>query len=232
MKKTTRLFSLIAGSLTLGLAAASTAHAQTFLVDFGSTLSSPNWNNVPGASGTPVAYNNLVTSTGVVTTVNMTISGTTNESATGSFATTGFGDFTTSSVTDYLASSNTTSTISLSGLDPTKTYTFEFFASRNGGGDRTTVYTLSNGGFTSTAFTSLDAALNASTTSVVSSYTPSLTGNITIDLTRGAANSVGFTYINAMIVTTDASAIPEPSSFAALAGLGALSCVGLRRRRR
>ncbi len=217
--------------LVLGLATA--AHAQVFLIDFGpNATTSTGWNNLTGASSTSVSIS-LVASDGSATTAQLITSVSPNHftnAGTTSATTTAFGAFPSTAVGDFLASSNTSTVLTITGLDPSRSYSFEFFASRSGGpGTRTTDYTLTNGGRTASALTSLDAGDNISNTSIISSFTPSTEGQIVLTLTRGAGNTVGFTYLNAMTITT--SPVPEPASFAGLAGLGALGFVATRRRR-
>lgn len=217
-------------SLALGLA--TIAHAQVFLIDFGPTsTTATGWNNLTGASSTSVSIN-LVTSTGLATSSQLITTATPNHftnSGTSSATSTAFGAFTSTAVGDFLASSSLSTVLTITGLDPTKTYTFEFFASRStGAGTRTTDYTLTNGGRTDPAVTSLDAGDNISNTSIIASFAPSLQGDVVLTLTRGAGNTANFTYINAMTIT----AIPEPSAFAAIAGFGALGFGATRRRRR
>lgn len=233
MNKSLHTVTALAGLLSLGVASAA---AQVFLVDFGSTTTdTTGWNNVTGASGVSVSFD-LVDSTGAASNVSLIVAASPNSFTnvgTTSATSTGFGAFPSTAVSDFLASNNVTTILTITGLDPTKTYTFEFFASRaTGAGTRGTVYTLTNDGLTSAASSFLEAADNVSNTASISAFAPSAGGQIVLTLTRGAENTSGFTYLNAMTITVETSQVPEPSSFAALAGVGAIGFVALRRRRR
>lgn len=236
-----------AGLIAIGFASFANVHAQTIYIDFGNSAgvasTASGWNAVTGASGTDVTYSNLVNSTGAATSVSMLVAGGsfTNAGAGVAGGTTGFTStasgfthtFITAATNDYLASSNASGTLTFSNLDPAKTYTFEVFASRSGGvsDKRAATYTLSNGGLTSNLAFNLEANNNVSLTSFGASFAPSALGVISLTITKQAGNNTaGFFYIDALAVS--ASAIPEPSSYAGVAGVGALGLGLLRRRRK
>lgn len=228
---------LLQGFLALGLA--SVACAQTIYIDFGSTAAGPGWNSI-GSSGTAYTVSNLVDSTNAVTSISMAING--GFGSTGAGVASGVAAFTSTAsgqthvfvggaVGDYLAGT-TSGEVTFSGLDADKTYTLEFFSSRaSAGAGRTTQFTVSNSGTTSDSVVTLNAGDNVSNTAFVTGFTPSASGELKVSLTAIAPTN-GFYYLNALALTAETAAIPEPSSFAALAGLGALGMVGLRRRRR
>lgn len=123
------------------------------------------------------------------------------------------------------------STIVFSGLAANTTYTFRFYASRAGQTDnRETAYEVV-GGNSSTVF--LNASSNVSNSVVTTAITPDADGRITLNVSAGPNNNEatnGFYYLGFVEITT-ASTIPEPSTFAFLAGLVAAALAGLRRRR-
>jgi hypothetical protein len=120
----------------------------------------------------------------------------------------------------------------LSGLSSDKAYQLTYFASRTGVSDvRTANYSLTNG--TDTSVVVLDAANNASNTISSAFLTPSVTGTLTLTMMADATNtnSNKFFYLGSLQIQSMTASIPEPSSFAMLAGGAALGLVALRRRR-
>ena len=92
----------------------------------------------------------------------------------------------------YWSLKNSGEQIKLSGLNTTGTYTLTFFASRDGGGDKTSIYTV-NG-----KSASLNAAYNRTNTASLENLQAS-TGELIIDIKRGANSS--YCYINALVIT-------------------------------
>ena len=95
----------------------------------------------------------------------------------------------------------------LTGLDPALTYSFTFYASRNGVGDvRQTEYTVTGA---AVGVALLDAANNVTDlTAAVEDISPDSAGEILIELAPGPANDNGnhFTYLNVLQIETAASA--------------------------
>lgn len=237
---------IIIASLAL---AAGTACASTVLIDFGDattiTTGQPEtWNNatVPntptsalGFTGTLIA--DLVDITGASTGITMDVidafntfnaNGTTGSSILPSSASRDsfFGnDGTFSNYTD-----NGQGIIQFSGLNTNLLYSFKFFASRTGVSDnRETRYTL-NG--LNSGFGDLNATNNVNNTVSVTSIRPDAGGNILLTVEAGPNNNNGstkFFYLGTAEITT--ATIPEPSSYALLAGFLSLATIGLRRQR-
>lgn len=92
----------------------------------------------------------------------------------------------------YYCDKGVVARLRIDGLSQVKKYNFIFFGSRNGSGDRTTLYTI-NG---QTA--SLNAAFNTTQTTQLNSIAPDENGSIFIDITNGTASQFG--YLNGMII--------------------------------
>jgi hypothetical protein len=122
--------------------------------------------------------------------------------------------------------------LTFGGLSTDFTYTFTVFASR------VSVADVRSGLYTATGLNSDSGVLDASNNSTVAIHlrdiVPAANGTITFSMLEAGTNTSAnsFVYLNALMITSTASAIPEPGSFAALAGLGALGVVALRRRAR
>ncbi|WP_169513403.1 fibronectin type III domain-containing protein [Flexithrix dorotheae] len=85
-----------------------------------------------------------------------------------------------------------TGQLTLSGLSSFFEYNLVFFGSRNGGGDRTTVYTVG------TESVSLNASYNTQNTAVLNGISPNGNGEITIDIDLGP--NASFAYINGLVI--------------------------------
>ncbi len=233
--------SIRSASLALAIAAPLTALAQTAVyIDFSAptgslatTWTGGNWNNVTqdiGVMASPVSLIDF--NTGLASGISYQITrgfggnnGTgdlTNPRAEGdpfpfsawrdSFFQQGVGQF---------------STIVFSGLQPGQEYTFTFASARGSVSDnRTTEFLVEGLGSGSVSVNSSNNTQSVSLTSVFSDANGFAT--LTVRAGAGNDNASRFYYINAMSIT----AIPEPSAFAALAGLGALGVAATRRRRR
>lgn len=94
--------------------------------------------------------------------------------------------------TSYWEGSTATKRVRFSGLASDKKYNFIFFASRAGGGNRTTIYTIGN------ESVSLNAAGNATNTVQINGISPNSSGQVTISMRKGGGASYG--YINAIVV--------------------------------
>lgn len=82
--------------------------------------------------------------------------------------------------------------LQMSGLNPGKKYNFSFFASRDGGGDRTTNYSIG------TNTVSLNASSNASNTVQINGVSPDANGELIIEVQKASTASYG--YLNAIVV--------------------------------
>ena len=80
----------------------------------------------------------------------------------------------------------------VSGLNTSKGYNFVFFASRNGGGNRTTVYTIED------QSASLNASYNTSQTVQINNVVPNGSGEVFIDITLD--DNAIFGYLGALII--------------------------------
>lgn len=273
---------------TISLSAAFTfltamAHAQvTYLVDFNSTSSnvtSPDqngnqWNTMSNLS----PLNNLSTTSGGTSNLGISFGGDGFQTSDNDTQWSGAGSDRTGQPTWIAADSfnaleyrffqtqNNTSTIVISGLDPTLFYDFELVAAtRASGTGRPTMYNILGGNSTG-GFTQNDNATsivptnglngqdlpwvnpigsqygfgfypNATETNTDapsdgwiawSNVAPTAGGEITIQISSETLSSSSRMAINAMQIT----AIPEPSTYAAIFGLGALGMILLRRKLR
>jgi len=223
------------------------AAQSTVFIDFGNDarqMASPNtgtyWNNLnqlqasvvyEAANGGSISLvNSLNTSTGITLTVtdlfeNENNAGTSTPSTSVSefnFNNMGFDSL-------HTQNTNPTAGFTFSGLNSGFTYKFTMFAARIGVSDvRSAAYTFTGG---STQTVTLDASNNTSNTVVTTAIVPDGSNNIIFSMAKAASNDnpFGFAYLGGMKI--EIAVIPEPSSFAALAGLSVLGLVAYRRRR-
>ena len=94
--------------------------------------------------------------------------------------------------TAYWEGSTNNRRIEVSGLTSTDKYNFIFFASRNGGGNRTTNYTI-NG-----ETVSLNASYNSQNTVQINGVSADVTGKVLIQAKK--AGGASYAYINALII--------------------------------
>lgn len=129
----------------------------------------------------------------------------------------------------YLAgNSGTTGSITINGLDPSKSYTFDFLASRLiTTGQRLGTYSFvgANSGTTGLIDLGSTDGLGNPTIQVVSGITPTAGGVITLNDLSGSSNGGGIAFLQIF------ESVPEPSTvaLAIIGGLG-LFFVVLRRR--
>jgi len=233
MKSITKLTSVA----LLAMGTASLASAQTFLIDFGdgNGTTTGNWNNSNVAGFT---VTDMVDTTGS-STAGYDLFFTSSVGAGAGFGVGAPAPFDVASAyTDALFTSGTTISFKFSGLDNTKTYNLDFFGSRTTATDRFTDYTVSQTVATTNATDGTTVSLqtsgdeiggtgvdaNIANIATVAGFTPTAGGEIFIDIDVGSG---GFAYLNAMQLTV----VPEPSSYALLAGLTALAAIAIRRRR-
>lgn len=177
-------------------------------IDFSNTnITSGNWNNVNSSTvsqtGISVSLINSVgTNTGAILSVTDTFNQV-NENGTTSPTTTifpssatrdsFFGNFTT-----FNGVIETSGGMEITGLDPSKYYTFKIFASRTGVTDnRETQYTITGN---TTISATLNASNNVGDTANIYNIQPDTTGKLTLSVTKGANNnnSSGFFYLGAI----------------------------------
>lgn len=248
------LLLLVSGVLLAGLAP---ARAGLILVDFGADGSSNfingqpdqrtagNWNNYSGPGTAGDALNNLIDNgTGLGTGINMTIGGTGFQPITPSYPENTFtvtGGYTTpggvfypgtATEDDYFYNTGTAGSspnLVISGLDPSKIYTFTFYGSRASSDNRTTLYTVTN---TNNSALFGTVQQNAGAASPVSASVGGVTGttSATINMSLVTPSSNTFGYI--AVLEIDYVSAPEPSTvaLAMIGGLG-LFFVVLRRRK-
>lgn len=227
---------VLAAAVSLG-GLSQSAGANTLLFDFGRTdlQTSPGWNNVVPATTTLFATfdsNNNLTATGFEITDTFFQTG--EPSQLGSEAPSGdAAAYPVSATDDYFfghttafagADPNPLGQFKLFNLDPTKTYNFTFFASRQIITDiRDSSYAVAGGNSGSGV---LDASNNNSEVLRISGIVPDGNNEIFVDVTPGPNNNNtnGFFYIGLMQVDI----VPEPASLSLLAAAG-LCVLGRRR---
>ncbi len=222
-------------ALVMGLSLGQYVTAATVFVDFGETtqLTAGNYNNIVVNSPTVHSIADMIDSTGANTGAGISISGFyPGSNSTGQTAPTGAAAvFAATATRDNMFghtgpfSGNPDAplgTISLTGLSPSQTYDFTFFASRTGVSDnRETMYDVS-GANAGVAF--LNASNNVSNVVTVSGIQPTGAGTVSIGVSAGPNNNNGskFYYLGAMMISS--AMVPEPTSalLASLAGIGLL----------
>ncbi|WPO37410.1 GDSL-type esterase/lipase family protein [Flammeovirgaceae bacterium SG7u.111] len=107
----------------------------------------------------------------------------------------------------YFENDMATKRLKVSGLDITRTYSFEFFASRAGvSGQRLTHYTIG------AQTVSLDAVNNTGEVARISGVLPDANGEVTIQVVKDAASS--FAYINSLVIEEN-GVVDAPTSVTA-----------------
>lgn len=232
MKRTLLLTSLLTAGIAL------TAQAQNIFIDFGgsgaSSVSGGNWNDLTDFNVSTAATELTDFDTGSGSGVSFEITSRFHaQNVTGLDA--AIGDFASTAVKDsFYIQTGDTATIAFTGFDFETAYEFTFVATRDPQTDnRSTLYELkgkdggTGAGYSSTvvnASTNGSAtAENIKTISVVSDEF----GVIALDVSLAAANNSGFGYLGGIQI----SSVPEPSTYAAIAGLCALGSIMIRRRR-
>ncbi|MDF3058308.1 MAG: hypothetical protein K0R17_2523 [Rariglobus sp.] len=122
-----------------------------------------------------------------------------------------------------------------SGLNSGYTYTFSVYAVLLNQTDiRSGLYTATGGNTKSGV---LNASNNTGTILVLSNVTPDANGSITLSILKDATNNsadvgkIGYFQLNGLQIEATPAAIPEPSTYAVLLGLGSLVCVVMCRHR-
>jgi len=239
MKSITKLTSVA----LLALGTASLASAQTVLIDFGDSVAAATTSggNTWNAMIAPSFMSDLDDSTGTATTWDLgTVSGSFGENGGaggGGLSTPSallLGDLANADATDdYFFTSDTVndSILRFSGLDDTKTYDLSFFGTRDTSGTRETIYSILSGtplssGIVQTSGTGAGSAGTGNDNTVITLSGISTNGSGQIEFSFGV-ESGDFGYLGAMSITQ----VPEPGTYALLAGLTALAAIAIRRRR-
>ncbi|MEZ6191312.1 MAG: PEP-CTERM sorting domain-containing protein [Phycisphaerales bacterium] len=213
------------------------AGAETLLFDFGHTnvQTNPGWNNVIPATTTLFAtFDSTNTLTSIGFEITDTFFQTGEPSQLGSEAPAGdAAAYPVSATDDYFfghttafagADPNPLGQFKLFNLDPTKTYNFTFFASRQTVTDiRDSSYDITGGNSGSGV---LDASNNNTEVLKINGIVPDGNNEIYVDVTPGPNNNNanGFFYIGLMQVDI----VPEPASLSLLGAAG-LTLLGRRR---
>jgi hypothetical protein len=242
------------------LVACATAHSAVVLVDFGNAKADPtdpNWNSGITVAGSGTY--DLIDTTGATTGIDISFSGGISDSTSGSDHSETRTDYPAWSDSSDLVlqdrvwqTSGTTGTMTISGLSSGNTYSFELFSGYAFGsaGRNPVDYQMTDNGGLVEGFHVETTGVDYSFGTTVTWYThqthlsspedpadyagwigwydmtPNASGEITLFVnTNGGSNSRGA--LNAMQITV----VPEPSSYAALAGLLTLGVVFFRRRR-
>jgi hypothetical protein len=218
----------------VGLATALTMQAQTLFFDFGDPFdpTAGNYNNVAYDS---VSVANAIDSSGFSTGIGLTASGFADFGANtdGTLLPTGAASiFDPQATLDSFFGRDSrggVAYVNLTGLNPSATYNFTFFASRVEAGDtsnRETSYAVQG---LNSGTSLLNPVNNSANVALVSGIFPDASGNLFVTLTKGPNNDNinGFFYLGAMQIV----AVPEPSILA-LAGLGGLGLMLANRRSR
>lgn len=210
MKKITLLHFFTLAIVFIGV---STMAQTKYLLDFnfnaGATYqSTPNWNNWNAtiALNTPIT---LVSNEGVTSSINIQLTSACDGANEWGVAIPGAGfTYPGTAMMDAIYKSGTTPfTFEISGLDPSKLYSFEFFGSRKDKTDnRTTDYTCTG---INTATGSLDASSNSGNLALVNNISPTSTGIITITVSKNAANNANYTYLNFLTLTETTPVAPQ-----------------------
>jgi hypothetical protein len=105
----------------------------------------------------------------------------------------------------YYCGKGVTARLRIDGLSQVSQYNFVFFGSRNGSGDRTSVYTIG------AESVSLNAAYNTANTVQISGVKPDENGVVYIDITHGPLSQ--FAYLNGLIIQAYSTAgAPDPEN--------------------
>ncbi|WP_020531130.1 PA14 domain-containing protein [Flexithrix dorotheae] len=155
--------------------------------------SSP-WNNTAGAPTSGRSINNLQDESNTGTGINLTLlDGWSGDNSLGINTGNNSGVYPDNVIkTAYWESTTNNKRIRLSNLSSDKKYNFIFFASRDGGGDRTTVYSIGS------ESVSLNASYNSTNTVQINGVSPNNSDEITINMRK--ANGASYGYINALII--------------------------------
>ncbi len=171
-------------------------------VNFGPSVAGiTGWNDANNQA-TNARFDALIDSLGNSTTISIEFNvGFTNAATNGSSSSIW-------NMNDAISKSNFSSNgadpvMTISGLNPTASYTFQTFGSRSGDGNRETTYTYVG---ENSGSATLDAASNTTNIATVAGITPTPQGTVVLTISKSANNTAGFSYINAMRITAGENA--------------------------
>ncbi|MGN6399113.1 MAG: carbohydrate-binding protein, partial [Flavisolibacter sp.] len=101
----------------------------------------------------------------------------------------------------YYCDKGVTAKIRIDGLSLMHKYSFVFFGSRNGGGDRTAIYSIGN------QSVSLNASYNISQTVEIDNIIPDINGSVEIEITLGSVAQ--FAYLNSLVIKGYSSSVSD-----------------------
>ncbi|MEO1049113.1 MAG: PKD domain-containing protein [Bacteroidota bacterium] len=177
------------------------APSQTSLVvclnfaETGITAASP-WNNTDGSTNAGQKISNAINTQGGATGINVAFQDSWGGSKLGGANT---GNNSGALPDDVMETTywfqNDQKEIRITGLEAGSVYDFTFFGSRNGGGDKTTVYAIGS------ASGSLNASNNSTEIVKLESITADANGEVLIEISNGGSAAYG--YLNAIIIESD-----------------------------
>jgi len=160
----------------------------------GSLLGGQGWNNTSGHPQQGDSYQNLIDISGNTTSFGLTISSFWNANGSntlGSNTGNNSGIYPDNVLQSSYWSNSGTRTITLSGLDDSRSYTLTFFGSRAANDDRSTRYSSQGNNVV------LNTASNTNTTVSIENLIP-VSGEISFSMERAGASNYG--YLNALII--------------------------------
>jgi hypothetical protein len=201
-------------TLAIAFIGISTMAQTNFYIDFNQNTSAQyvtpgNWNNYHDAAvGT---LTDIISDAGVASTIDMAITDPfVSANGTGTTTPAGTLPFPATATSDsfYVQDgANNTGAITISSLDPTKTYSFLIFASRAGVSDtRIAVYNIV--GATSGSAT-LDASNNTANTCSINGIQPTAGGQIVINVSKDPSSTGIYAYIGCMKLTETIPVAPQ-----------------------
>jgi len=176
-----------------------TVASSKVYINFGKQDNAPSpWNNTAGDPRYVKDFTNLLDESGVATDINLSILTGWGNNYLGSYNDKGVVTGDNSGIypdnvmkTAYWIGTNVIEKIKVGGLEPEEKYTFTFFASRVGTGDRTTKYTIGD------QTVSLNASSNSSETVSITSLANN-TGEVLIEVQK--AESASYGYLNSLVI--------------------------------
>ncbi len=171
-------------------------------INFSNTKNAPApWNNTAGDPRYEKEFSNMLDKNANETGINLTILTPWGQGYPGSYNTKGVitgnetGVYPDSVMkTAYWIGTDKTESLKVDGLTPFVEYEFTFFASRDGGGNRVTNYSIGN------EVVSLDAANNTKKTVAITAFADE-NGEVLINIQKDVNSKYG--YLNALVIKSD-----------------------------